>query len=690
MRQAIVVNGLGKRFNRYSADRPLTIMEAALWGWWRMKPQANFWALRDVSFTVAPGEMLGILGKNGAGKSTLLQLIGGIGRAEEGTIKVNGRIGGLLDLGAGFHSDLTGRENVFVGAVVAGLTRREAARRFDEIVEFAELEQFIDSPLRTYSTGMRMRLAFSVAIHTNPEVLLIDEYLSVGDVAFQTKCLKKIDEFKNQGAAIVLISHSAAQIQKTCDRGMWLREGKIMAYGETEIVVGQYLSEMRSETDKRTPMRPPQVTSTGSELRVNENRFGSLEVEITDVKVLPDEEIDSGDTITIEIHYTVPKPIAAAIFGVTISREDGQSCFETNTNQMGRLIPLAKGKGKIRLHIDRLDLGNGQYYVNPGVYEKSWAYAYDYHWHVYPLYVRSTVHQKTILCPPYRWEFDGKMEVLDLPETTDKVHALNKNNPSYAKISTQLKNKQSPDFLMIGAQKCSTEALYGYLENHLQNIKEGAKQVHFFELNFERGVEWYSKQLTRSVAGDKVLLWEMTAYYIYHPLVAERVYKCFPDVKLILMLRNPVQRAWMHYHLEVAIGCEKLDFEKAIASEPDRLKGEIEKIKADEGYYSFNHQHYSYLSRGIYVEQIKNWLDYFPREQLLILKSEDFQKNPGDVFSRVLDFLDVKVSAVKEYQGNSAEDYSNMPAEIEQELTNYFKPYNQELSDLLKEDFSWS
>ncbi|HEY9295177.1 MAG TPA: sulfotransferase domain-containing protein, partial [Phormidium sp.] len=324
------------------------------------------------------------------------------------------------------------------------------------------------------------------------------------------------------------------------------------------------------------------------------------------------------------------------------------------------------------------------------VYEKSWAYAYDYHWHVYPLYVRSTVHQKTILCPPYRWEFDGKMQVADLPEPVAQTHALNKNNPGYVKISTQLKNKQKPDFLIIGAQKCGTEPLSGYLANHLQIIKEGPREVHFFELNFERGLEWYSKQLTRSVAGEKVLLWETTPYYIYHPWVAERVYKCFPNVKLIVMLRNPVKRAWMHYHLEVAIGCEKLDFEKAIASEPDRLKGEIEKIKADEGYYSFNHQHYSYLSRGIYVEQIKNWLDYFPREQLLILKSEDFLANPGKVFSEVLDFLDITASAIKEYEINNIEDYSKMPPEIEQQLTDYFKPYNQELSDLLKEDFTWT
>lgn len=689
MREAIIVKGLGKRFKRYSAARPYTIMEAALSGWWKLKPESSFWALRNINLTVSPGEMLGILGKNGAGKSTLLQLVGGIGQAEEGTIKVNGRIGGLLDLGAGFHTDLTGRENVFVGAVVAGLTRREVARRFDDIVEFAELKQFIDSPMRTYSTGMKMRLAFSVAVHTDPEVLLVDEHLSVGDVAFQTKCLNKITEFKNQGCAIVLISHTASQIQKMCDRALWLKSGEIVAYGEPEVVVGQYLSSVR-QTENRTPLRPPEATSTGSPLRGNQNRFGSLEVEITEVKVFPNAEIDSGDAISVEINYSVSQPIPAAIFALTISREDGQSCFESNTTQMGKLLPLVKGKGKISLEIDRLDLGNGQYYVNAGVYDETLAYAYDYHWQVYPLYVRSTVQQKTILCPPYRWEFEGQKQVLDLAEADDQTYDLNKDHPRYAQISTQLKNQKAPDFLILGAQKCGTESLYECLENSLQIIKKGSGNIHFFELNFDRGVEWYSKQLTRGVAGDKLLLWEMTPYYMYHPLVAERVYKCFPNVKLIIMLRNPVKRAWMHYHLEVARGCEKLHFEKAIASEADRLKGEIEKIQADDGYYSFNHHHYAYLSRGIYVEQIKNWLDYFSREQLLIIKSEDFYANTDKVFSQVLDFLDISASGIKEYEINHVEDYSKMPPEIEQQLINYFQPYNQELSDLLQEDFTWS
>ncbi len=187
MRGTVVVQGLGKQFRRYHRDRPVTLKEAVVRGLRQMKPVEQFWALREVSCSVAAGRTIGVIGNNGAGKSTLLRLIGGVGRPDEGSVQVHGRIGALLDLGVGFHPDLTGRENVFVSGVIAGLTRHEVAQRFDSIVAFAELQQSIDSPLRTYSSGMQMRLAFAVAIHTEPEILLIDEVLAVGDLAFQRK-----------------------------------------------------------------------------------------------------------------------------------------------------------------------------------------------------------------------------------------------------------------------------------------------------------------------------------------------------------------------------------------------------------------------------------------------------------------------------------------------------------------------
>jgi lipopolysaccharide transport system ATP-binding protein len=412
MGEAIIVQRLGKRFSRYHADRPRTIMEAALAGWRRLGAVEHFWALRNISFTVSSGQMLGILGQNGAGKSTLLRLIGGVGRPDEGRVKVNGRIGALLELGAGFSPDLTGRENVFVNAVVAGLTRKEVARRFDSIVQFAELAEFIDNPLRTYSTGMQMRLAFAVAVHTNPQVMLVDEFLSVGDLSFQAKCLDRIAQLKAEGCAIILISHSPEQVEQMCDRALWLRHGEIVAYGEPTVVAGQYRSDMRSLTAKLTPSRPPQRTNSGVELRVNENRFGSLEMEITDVRLLPVSEIRSGDSLCVEINYQAPQPIDAPIFGISISREDGQVCCDTSTEAMGLSLPLIQGRGQIKLHLERLDLGGGEYFVDVGVYEQTWAYAYDYHWHVYPLVVRSIVKEKGILCPPRRWE------ISDLPSNS--------------------------------------------------------------------------------------------------------------------------------------------------------------------------------------------------------------------------------------------------------------------------------
>jgi lipopolysaccharide transport system ATP-binding protein len=241
---AIVVDGLSKRFRRYHPERPVTFQEALRSGLRRLGPTDYFWVLRDLAFHVKTGTMVGLIGPNGAGKSTLLRLIGGVGTPDKGQVRVQGRVGALLDLGAGFHPDLTGRENIFISGVISGLTRQEIRTRFDAMVAFAELEAFIDSPLRTYSSGMQMRLAFAVAAHIEPEVLLIDEVLAVGDLGFQTKCLNRIAEFKRQGCTIVLVSHELTFVRDLCDEVLWLRGGELVAQGDAATVTDAYVAEM--------------------------------------------------------------------------------------------------------------------------------------------------------------------------------------------------------------------------------------------------------------------------------------------------------------------------------------------------------------------------------------------------------------------------------------------------------------
>lgn len=422
MKNAIVVKGLSKQFRRYHAERPWTLQEAFLRGLRRLKPVERLWGLHDVSFTVPVGRVVGVIGANGSGKSTLLRLIGGVGRPDGGSLEVHGRIGALLDLGAGFHHDLTGRENVFVTGVVSGLTRREVAERFDSIVAFAELEEFMDNPLRTYSTGMQMRLAFAVAVHTQPEILLIDEVLSVGDLAFQRKCLERIARFKAEGCSILLVSHEASLIRELCDEALWLSKGRLKAHGAADVVVSQYVAETESEIEKRmeveaeTRRRAPAGrlairTSRGTELIINENRFGSLELEITEVRLLDKQgrsatELEGGASLRVEIDYLAPQPIVAPIFQVHIYREDGLVCFDLNTEDTEMKLSTVQGSRQIALNLDRLDLNSGLYYVDVGAYTQDWTYAYDYHSNVYPLVVYGD-ESKAILRSPHSWDLSS-------------------------------------------------------------------------------------------------------------------------------------------------------------------------------------------------------------------------------------------------------------------------------------------
>ena len=393
MAPAIMADNLGKRYSLPDSDRAWTFQEAVVALFRRGRRRNYLWALRGASFSIPRGRMVGIIGPNGAGKSTLLRLIGGLSEPDEGTLTTNGHVSGLLELGAGFHPDLTGRENVFITGVVGGLTRAEVAERFQRIVDFAELSRFIDSPLRTYSSGMYMRLAFSVAIHAEPDILLIDEVLAVGDQEFQSKCNQRIAEFRAGGATIVLVSHDARVVRELCDDALWIEDGAIVELGKAADVASRYM--VHGETRRRTPRDFPAArTPGGVELRIDENRLGSQEVSISGCRLRDEQgrsvaDVARGGSFVIEIAYAAARPIEDPIFNVCVSDASGRICFETTAESRDIRIGPVHGPGSVIVGFAGVDLAPGAYFIDIGIYEKDWKYGYDYHWRAYSL----TVHE---------------------------------------------------------------------------------------------------------------------------------------------------------------------------------------------------------------------------------------------------------------------------------------------------------
>src|SRR5215207_3519571 len=244
---AIELTNVSKVYRRYSRKRQFATLKSALLSRSLVRdlnPEDTFPAVQDVTFNLPTGRTYAVIGRNGSGKSTALKLVAGITKPTTGTVKVDGRISALIELGAGFHPEISGRENVFINGIMLGLSKREIHRRFDEIVEFAELKEFIDAPVKTYSSGMYMRLGFAVAINVDPDVLLIDEVLAVGDQAFTAKCLDKFAEFRRRNKTILLVTHSLDLVEKFCDRALWLKHGKTLAEGEPKRVVASYLLDV--------------------------------------------------------------------------------------------------------------------------------------------------------------------------------------------------------------------------------------------------------------------------------------------------------------------------------------------------------------------------------------------------------------------------------------------------------------
>jgi len=377
---AIRLRNVSKRF-AFTPDMPQSVLESAIAAVTRRGRHIphDLWAVRDVSFDLLPGRSLGIIGRNGSGKSTLLKIIARIIQPTEGEIVVNGRISALLELGAGFHPDLTGRENIYLNASVLGFTKSETERLFADIVEFSELDEFINMPVKHYSSGMYMRLGFSVAIHVRPDILINDEILAVGDQSFQTKCIDRIMEMKRAGTTIIFISHDLRNVAHLCSDIVWMEHGVMRLAGPAESVLAQYRDHLFNKTGR-------QMTSE-NELG-GFRRWGTKQIEITRVRLLNEQGEEStiyrtGDSLCVEMAYIAHEPIEEPEFGLALHRHDGVHVTGPNTQAAGLNLGMVQGPGIIRYDIHRLALLPGRYNLTTAVHDSVDPIAYDYHEEAY-------------------------------------------------------------------------------------------------------------------------------------------------------------------------------------------------------------------------------------------------------------------------------------------------------------------
>jgi ABC-2 type transport system ATP-binding protein len=317
----------------------------------------DFWAIKDVSFQTEKGETIGIIGPNGAGKSTILKLLSGITRPTQGEITTNGRIGALIELGSGFHPELTGRENIYLNGSILGLKKRDIDRKFDQIVDFSELERFIDTPVKRYSSGMFVRLGFSVAVNIEPEILLIDEILAVGDKAFQRKSFEKLSQMRREGKTFLLVSHSLFQIENMCNRAVYLNQGEIITEGNVKDVISQYVDD----TIKKSKGSPEE--------------FQSAEIQLMNVRIVDEsgnerENFFPEEPFTLEIDYIAHSAVESPTFIFAV-RYGEFRIFSTNTKVLKTNLGTLRGEGTVRCSIKNLPLMPNAYEVDVGVWDKS-------------------------------------------------------------------------------------------------------------------------------------------------------------------------------------------------------------------------------------------------------------------------------------------------------------------------------
>lgn len=427
---ALELRSLSKRFKRQTlkGKSSYTTLKSALLSLFKKPSDSRTTyteAVNNLTLRVPKGSSVGIIGRNGSGKSSLLKLITGIYKPDSGSVNVSGRVAALIELGAGFHPDFTGRENLHLGGIMYGLSRAEIENRFNEIVAFAELEEVIDDPVRTYSSGMFMRLGFSLAIHVDPEILLIDEVLSVGDAGFTSKCKERITRLKREGKTLLMVSHDLDAVERWCDEVLWMHKGEVKDRGEPRRVIDQYrqflekseeadLFEEKEEKEEQQALRD----GGGSEepdAEPDKLRWGGREVELVSCKLLnanqePHLLFHTEDSCTLEFSYKMHESVRDIVFGVAIHRSDGVLVYGTNT-QIERIdFPALPVTGSIRLNFDRLGFLQGEYLVDIAAHSSE-GYPYDYHKQLITFRVKSKTEQVGVCEPPHSWQLIPEKEM---------------------------------------------------------------------------------------------------------------------------------------------------------------------------------------------------------------------------------------------------------------------------------------
>ena len=422
---AVVATGLSKSYRRMAPGFQLRTLKSALLEGSLVRglsPEESIAALQDVSFTVEKGEAFGFIGSNGSGKSTLLKLVAGMLRPDAGTVAVDGRLAALIELGAGFHPEISGRENVYINGAVLGLSRREVDARLDSIVEFSGLEDFIDEPVKTYSSGMYVRLGFAVAIHTAPDVLLVDEVLAVGDEAFAHRCLRKIEELLASGRTLLLVSHSLSLMEGICDRVLWLDGGKARMVGEPRRVADAYREAVAKAEGRRHREEKEREDGAADgdgaggdagDAAANADgprRWGSRQAEIVGVRLLVGGEeryhLKSGEAAAVELAVEAREPLDDFVFGVALATPRGVEVWGTNTDLEGWRAERLEGTAQVRVELPALQLAAGEYVLDVAVHARDGA-PYDYRKGALSFSVTAPSAAIGVYRPPHQWRFDG-------------------------------------------------------------------------------------------------------------------------------------------------------------------------------------------------------------------------------------------------------------------------------------------